>query len=341
MKLTNLRTWQDTPGQSKLEYRRGIDTDTSDRSMLGHALAAVRNSELQALPLSMNAESRCADAFTILLSIATRQIINSRLIVLESDDPEGPHEIRIGLRRLRSVLKTLRPLVGSPSLNKYETLARDFARSIGELRDADVMINSICAPVRDRFPEQKGFAEVLAILAEQRKARQKQVRSMLKSARWGHLQLYLTLWPETLQEFEPLKEPIFEFARTTLKKRWKKLCKLGRDFGNLSPEARHEMRKSLKQLRYLSEFFGAVFGKEEATSRFVARLKELQDVFGYLNDVQLGEQIRTLQERRRLSPHASTAIHCILDWHDKETRHIWPRAGVAWERLIESPKFWN
>jgi triphosphatase len=321
--------------------KQRIDVGTSSRSTLEHALATVRNSELRALPASINAGSRRVEVFTVLLSIAARQIINARLIVLKSDDPEGPHQIRIGLRRLRSVLKTLRPLVRSPSLKSYEALARDFALSIGELRDADVVINSICAPVKDNFPEQEGFAEVLAILARRRNAKQKQARSLLKSAQWGRLQLYLTLWSETLPESEQLKEPIFEFARLTLKKRWKKLSKLGRDFEYLSPKARHEMRKSLKQLRYLSEFFGSVFGKQAATSRFVARLKELQDVFGYLNDVQLAEQIRQLQERRRFSPQASAAVRCILDWHEEKARHVWPRAGLAWEKLRGSPKFWN
>jgi len=226
-------------------------------------------------------------------------------------------------------------------LKNYEALARDFALSIGELRDADVLINSICAPVKNKFSEQEGFAEVLAILARRRNAKQKQVRLLLKSAQWCRLQLYLTLWSETLPEAEQLKEPIFELARLILQKRWKKLTKLGRDFKYLSPEARHEMRKSLKQLRYLSEFFGAVFGKQAATSRFMARLKELQDVFGYLNDVQLGKQIRPLQERRKFSPQASAAVQSILDWHEEKARHVWPRAGLAWEKLRGSPKFWN
>jgi triphosphatase len=321
--------------------RRRINVGTSSRFTLADALATVRNNELRALPLSINAGSRGVEVFTVLLSIAARQIINGRLIVLTSDNPEGPHQIRIGLRRLRSVLKTLRPLVRSPSLKNYEALARDFAMSIGELRDADVVINSICAPVKDKFPEQDGFAEVLAILTRRRNAKQKQVRSLLKSAQWGRLQLYLTLWSETLQEAEPLKEPIFQLARLTLKKRWKKLCKVGRSFEYLSPKARHEMRKSLKQLRYLSEFFGAVFGKQAETSRFVARLKTLQDVFGYLNDVQLGEQISTLQECRKFSPQASAAVQCILDWHKEEARHVWPSAGVAWKKLRGPPKFWN
>ena len=67
--------------------------------------------------------------------------------MLETDDPEGAHQLRIGLRRLRNALRALRPLVGRGSLRAFELSARSLGRSVGMLRDAHVMISAIVAPV--------------------------------------------------------------------------------------------------------------------------------------------------------------------------------------------------
>lgn len=46
------------------------------------------------------------------------------------------------------------------------------------------------------------------------------------------------------------------------------------------------MRRSLKKLRYIAEFFAPVF-PEKDVAPFIKRLKKLQDVFGAINDVRM------------------------------------------------------
>ena len=62
--------------------------------------------------------------------------------------------------------------------------------------------------------------------------------------------------------------------------------KLGQNLGRLDAEHRHKLRKALKNLRYQAEFFAPLFGRRDA-HRFIERLKTLQDVFGYINDVRM------------------------------------------------------
>ena len=50
------------------------------------------------------------------------------------------------------------------------------------------------------------------------------------------------------------------------------------------------MRRSLKKLRYMTEFFAPLFSSKEVKP-FVKQLKTLQDVFGYVTDVRMAEQI--------------------------------------------------
>ncbi len=56
------------------------------------------------------------------------------------------------------------------------------------------------------------------------------------------------------------------------------------------------MRKALKRLRYQAEFFAPLFAKL-GTERFIERLKKLQDVFGYTNDVRMARNWSSCRNR--------------------------------------------
>ena len=107
---------------------------------------------------------------------------------------------------------------------------------------------------------------------------------------WTRLQLYLTLWPRTLEENERLVRPIKKVARKVLRKAWKKSAKYGAEIDRLNGEQRHQMRKALKKLRYQAEFFAPLFSAAESEA-FIRQLRALQDVFGYLNDVRMATKL--------------------------------------------------
>jgi triphosphatase len=282
----------------------------------------------------------CAEAFSAILASATEQILANRQAVLETNDPEGAHQLRVGLRRLRSALRALRPLAASASLRQFESLARDIARCVGTLRDADVLISAIHAPAEALSSDKRGFVELHEALVRHREIKRDEVKAALCGAAWSRLQIYLTLWPRTLEEADALHQPIRKYARKTVNKRWRKTATYGRELDELSPERRHEMRKSLKELRYLAEFFAALFRKR-STRRFIAQLKRLQDVFGYLNDVRIAPQLRSISEKQDAGLQAATAASYIVGRHDAEALHVWRGAAKAWGRLKASPRFWK
>ena len=240
----------------------------------------------KARPVRIARKDTCAKAFAAILQSAVRQIRANREAVLQGDDPNGAHQLRIGMRRLRSALRALRPLADRSSLRAFERSARDVGRCVGTLRDADVLISGIYAPVEAAASDKAGLAELRDTLTRERQARRDGVRTALRGSSWTKLQLYLTLWPRTLAENPSLEKPVAGHARKVLRKTWKKATKLGRNLKKLDGEHRHEMRKALKELRYQAEFFAPLFDKRD-TERFIERLKILQDVFGYINDVRM------------------------------------------------------
>src|SRR3546814_11798967 len=62
----------------------------------------------------------------------------------------------------------------------------------------------------------------------------------------------------------------------------------GRDLAHIEDEARHEVRKDAKKLRYASEFFTSLFDRKRERrppTKFVAALEGVQDKLGAPHDL--------------------------------------------------------
>ena len=93
-------------------------------------------------------------------------------MVLETDQAEGAHQLRVGLTRLRAAHRALKPLLDRPAFHQLEDDAGAIARAVGELRDADVLIEDIYAPIAGTVPDQKGFDTLREALQAHRAAKQ-------------------------------------------------------------------------------------------------------------------------------------------------------------------------
>jgi len=294
----------------------------------------------KARPARVSSKDSRRKVLCSVLDSSVRQVLVNRRAVLETDDPEAAHQLRIGLRRLRSALRALRQLVDRASLRAFELSARDIGRHVGRLRDADVLISGIQAPAEAAAADKTGFSELHQALMRNREAKRDDVRHVLSGPQWTKLQLYLTLWPRMLEEIDGLNKPITKHARKVLAKAWKKPAKLGRHLERLDSAQRHEMRKALKKLRYQAEFMAPLFEKRKS-EQFIHQLKALQDVFGYINDVGMAPRLIEIQQERQAGSDAARAASYALGHHNAEAAHVWRRAGKAWRKLERSPRFWT
>jgi triphosphatase len=283
----------------------------------------------------------CAEALSLFLQSANGQMVANRRVVLETDDPEGAHQLRIGLRRLRSALRAFRPLDDTAVLREIEVQARSLAASIGRLRDADVLIEDILAPVAGRLKGEPGIADLRECLSVYRLKVRDEVRRDLMREPWSRLQLYLVLWPRTFADNGMLRIPVREFAAPALNKGWKRLAKLGTSIETLTLDERHDMRKALKSFRYSVEFFASLHSAGDV-ARFAKQLRKLQDIFGYINDVVVAKRLTTLtRESCPTSFEAQRAAGYVLGWHDAQATHAWSAAPTEWRRLQKRSRYWG
>lgn len=304
-----------------------------------------------------------APAFRAILLSCMDQIAGNRDAVLERDDPEGPHQLRVGLRRLRSALKVHQPLIDADERRALDAAARDLALSVGELRDLDVLVEEIVEPAMavarlgpdTALLDDAGLAR--RIEAERRAVR-KALREQLAGPAVNALLFRLGAlahgagWrqngsdadaAEAKSEAEAKAEAtVGPFAAEALEKRWKAAARLAARIDELSLEERHDLRKELKKLRYAVEFFRSAFPARKVKP-FLARLKTLQDVFGYLNDVVMAGKLAGLIAAGDRKPPVETALAAgfVLGWHEARAAHAFDNARALWDETRRARRFWR
>ncbi|MFI0846136.1 CHAD domain-containing protein [Mesorhizobium sp. IMUNJ 23232] len=262
----------------------------------------------------------------------------------ELDDPEGPHQLRVGLRRLRSVFAVYRQVLDSPEMRRLGEEARWLGQEVGGLRDLDVVGQDIVRREAGSHLDETGLTDLADRLAVQAGERRLRLRKLLIEPRVQCFLLDLArfvetrgwLVPEDFTQTERLAMPVSHLAEAALAKCWKKVCKRARHLETLTVEERHEFRKMLKRLRYAVEFFASLYASRRVEP-FLKRLKKLQEVFGNLNDA---ATVKALLSRSDLAADARS-VGWMVGATQARAEFGWAGAKSLWRSLEETRPFWR
>lgn len=305
---------------------------------------APRNAKSVALTRAQTAETAARDV----LRECFEQIAANAEVVLASDDHEGPHQLRIGLRRLRSAFSVFKPLIGNKEMVRLNGEARWLGQVVGGLRDLDVAIEDILDPAHAERPDEPGFAilreAILARTGDTRTA----VRETLMGERSQGFLIDLARFIETrgwlvaedFSQTTKLAAPIPDLAVLALNKRWKSVRRHAKGIESLDIPARHELRKELKKMRYAVEFMGPLWSAKKVAT-FVKRLKALQQVFGDLNDAAMVETLLMAPDAPGAGdPAAARATGWLLGTRMTRAEADWQHAQGLWYDLRKLGPFW-
>jgi CHAD domain-containing protein len=214
------------------------------------------------------------------------------------DAPEPVHQMRVAVRRLRSALSVFRRAVpDDPTwLDDLAERLQSLATLLGGARDWDVFLAETGASVAEALPGDRRIAGMLAAAARKRLAAYQQVREFLAAPEngqdsWRRLALTLALLPtrrpwslhNSPAQAACLARPASDYAAGALDRRLKQLLSAGPSLEGLPHEQLHDIRKQAKRVRYAIEFFASLF-PEKAVRKYLARMQDLQEEFGTLND---------------------------------------------------------
>ncbi|MBE9004177.1 CHAD domain-containing protein [Fortiea sp. LEGE XX443] len=233
--------------------------------------------------------------------------------VRKDEDPEALHQMRVGMRRLRTAVSRFDLALNLPKPASDKNIGK-IARSLGSLRDLDVLKESLETLYQSKLPnkEQESLHKAFNALAKQREVALSDVLKTLKNEPYKSLKQTLEDWLEK-PSYQPLASlPIqqvlpdlllpevsifflhpgwlvgtqFTDSEVKIRTDWKPE-KIEQHLTNKG-DTIHDLRKQSKRVRYQMELFADLYTESYAT--YIAEVKSIQDILGSIQDsVVMGE----------------------------------------------------
>jgi triphosphatase len=236
-------------------------------------------------------------ACAALTSAALAQVAANLAGAIEGRNPEYLHQLRVGIRRLRTLLRILKA-------KRLDRKLRKLAAPLGEARDWDVFVA--------RFGEAK----------QRQRAAHLRCRRVLQSAGFRALLVETQRWARSSSAIgEP---PLTAFARKVLDRLHRKVRKRAHDVDWRDEKDRHAVRIAVRRLRYACDFFSPCFSDGR---RYLRGLADLQDLLGELNDIAVARRFdapkAALEKRER-----ALISELVPAWRAfEERRRFWVDKG--------------
>lgn len=294
-----------------------------------------RRDPVRAAPLELSRRDTVEQAFQRMVENCLAQVHGNERGVVSGRDAGSVHQMRVGLRRLRSAADLVAPVIAFPP--ELEKEIRWIAGELGDARDWHVLASSTLSEVAGAAPEDTDVAAVEQASVETARENRDRAAAAVDSARYTRLMMALSGWLERRgwregmgpDELKALNTPVKKCAAKTLRERRRKLLKRGRGMSRLDAHERHRARIAAKKLRYATEFFACLY-PEKAVRRFASALGKLQDDLGWRNDVAVADGLlKTLGAER---PETSAGVGFARGYlasrvaaDDDALRRMWKR----------------
>jgi len=259
--------------------------------------------------------------------------------------PEAVHQMRVGVRRLRSALAVFGPLFDPFALAATKAMLKDLACQLAPARDWHVFLAETLPPAIAAFPDEPRLAALMSAARRRRHAAYGTLHAWMAGPGWRAMEIELACfgalapWRENADpaRLEQLAGPAAGFATLVLGRRTRGMLRAGADFAALSPSDMHEVRKRGKKLRYAAECFAADFPPRKHR-RFVEKLADLQQELGQVNDA---ASVAALLADLPPSIGRGWAAGALTGFIAARRARVLRRAGEAWERFGRAEPFWD
>jgi len=252
---------------------------------------------------------------------------NAAAIVHGSRDPEHVHQLRIGLRRLRSAARGMAPFAEAMP-HGWEPAVMPVFEVLGQSRDRFVRATTLAPRLRAAGAAVAGDEPPSE---EDARALARRVGSASFTAAVGRLRAFADGTPPDRPGDDDGSG--LDLLVRRLRRLSRQVTRHARHFDELPFEAQHRARKRLKRLRYLAEFAAPAFAPADV-QRWKRQVSRAQDALGrHVDRVLAG---RHFAELAVSDPDAWFAVGWLRAKSDGSAR----AARQALQRLRGVDGFW-
>lgn len=262
---------------------------------------------------------------------------------IAGDDPKAVHDARVASRRLRAAMDGAAGAFPKPWFRSLHKSAKTITRSLGKVRDQDVLLARLSAGREAADPAMRPALDLLIerIETERDEARdaledtftRSRLRRLRKESR--------TRFAIARQKDRQLEDALPERAREQIDARVSELLAFqGTVSETDDAETFHDARIAVKRLRYTLELFEEAVGAE--ATHLIGDLKGLQELLGDLHDLDVTIQIVGGELDRQRGgaddtvPHLAANLEAVLH-RDQEARRRMREDVVAhWRDVMQA-----
>ena len=327
----------------------GPDLQWSVASKSARALALADGIAAVAVRANSAGVSRDMDpaqGFAMIAWSCLSHLLENAPLVVSTGDPEALHQSRVAIRRLRAGLGLFGPLFEHDA--QAEVLNAELkaaANALGPARDAHVLFERLTAASAEQTQDAAELLDHVRSVAERT---MQSAQAFLTGAEFQTLLVTFAWWVERsdlLDQDCSVRLP--QFAAKALRKRRRKIRRMGIDPAAMTVAERHALRIAVKKLRYAADFLAPLYPSQSAKKhfdRFKDAAAKVQDRLGELHDL---DALAAGREAlfaglepigaARLSAQLDELIPPLAKSQDKMLK----RAGKALARLDACEPWWK
>jgi len=310
----------------------------------GFALASgAKPKPRRARRVELDPDATAQAALAAIASECVAQIEVNAAAMLTHDDPEYLHQLRVGWRRLRSLLQLVALIMSEDAIAPLVAELRWLGTILGPARDCDVFAIETLPEVAAQFRGQRGMARLRARATRRRHLLSGNAREAIATPRFQRLLLALGAFFTSLGRSAggaSVPSTARDWIGPVLQQRHDKLMRRARHVDRVSAADRHRARVAAKKLRYAAEFFAPLFSAKQSRD-YVSALCKLQSILGNLNDLEIARKL--LDDLAPADDPAAGAAHSsgiVRGWLAACVAPELKRLRVAQRTFAKCTPFW-
>lgn len=252
---------------------------------------------------------------------------SARSLALKPDNAEALHQLRVGLRKLRTLLSEMRRL-DLPVLPDWEAQLRDTFRLLGAHRDWEIL-NQIIRPRLEHAGAPLTLCAKPDVIP---------VESIVGSKVFLRVLADLNAFKHEVEAAAPsCRHTSARWIEHRITQLHKKVLRDGQKFDQLTTEEQHRVRKRLKRLHFLFDLAKSLAPTNQDTHKaYLKRVKAALDALGVQHDLSVAiGHFNAYSEKAPLALFAAGYLQGLMvqsSLDAKETIHMIGPAPPAWAK---------
>ncbi|WP_246792478.1 CHAD domain-containing protein [Burkholderia perseverans] len=234
------------------------------------------------------------EALFVLGTNVAAQWLGNDAGVRDSNDPEYVHQMRVALRRLRTLMRLFKDFTDETYRDAFAADMKWLGTQLGVVRDWDVCVSETLPGLAEADTDiagAPGWAATLDAAARQRDVARGELRQAVASSRYARLVLGWIEWLCVLSlgsDDDATRKQRRSLRRHAAKRVDRLFARLygAPKLTSIDPAERHHVRIDAKRLRYALEFFASITSRS-TREKLVKRVSRVQGTLGDANDAQV------------------------------------------------------